>query len=126
MEVCRRIGYNKMDTYTVGVWIKYSYFDKISRQHKLDTSIAMDSEIYDNGIKVFNELWNKEDGIRAICIFVSGLSDKERRQLSIFDIDSNDDKDKVQDLVDEIRRKYGKDSIGFGRTEKKEDDVNER
>lgn len=126
MEVGRRLRYNKMYADTVGVWIKYSYFDKISRQHKLDTSISSDSEIYDNGIKVFNELWNKEDGIRAICIFVSGLSDKKRRQLSIFDIDSNDDKDKVQDLVDEIRRKYGKDSIGFGRTEKKEDDVNER
>ena len=120
MKLSRTVGkqlrYNKMYADTIGIWLKYSYFDKISKQQKLDISISTDEEIYDNAKRIFDKLWNHDDGIRSVCVFISGLSSEKKRQLSIFDLSNNkDDKEdeKLQVLVDELQSKYGKKIIRF-------------
>lgn len=119
MEVGRKLRDNNKYADTVGIWLKYSYFDKISRQEKLDVSISTDGEIYKAANKIFGSIWNFDDGIRSICVFISGFSSERKRQLSIFDVSSNcsDDKkndDKLQSVIDGIRDKYGDNIIGFG------------
>ncbi len=121
MNLSRRVGkqlrYNKMYADTIGVWLKYSYFDKLSKQEKLNISISTDGEIYDNAKRIFNKLWNHDDGIRSICVFISGLSSTRKKQLSIFDLDngnnSNGEDEKLQELVDNLQNKYGKSVIRF-------------
>ena len=119
MEIGKKLRDNKMYTDTIGVWIKYSYFDKISRQEKLEYSISTDEEMYGNAVRVFDKLWNGEDGIRSICVFVSGLSYTRKRQLSLFDIDNSCGKinsmnnERLQEVIDEIRNKYGNDIIKY-------------
>ena len=120
MDVGKKLRDNKLYADTIGIWIKYSYFDKISKQEKLDYSISNDNEIYDNAYRIFNSLWNKEDGIRSICVFVSGLSTSKKKQLTLFDIENDndirkDDNDKLQDVLDNIRNKYGNDIIKYGK-----------
>lgn len=113
-DIGRRLRYSKMYADTIGVWLKYSYFEKISKQEKLDISISTDEEIYDNACKIFDKLWNHDDGIRSICVFISGLSNTRKKQLSIFDIDNdNNDNEKIQELIDDMRNKYGKNIINF-------------
>lgn len=127
MDIGKKLRDNKMYADTIGVWIKYNYLNKISRQEKLEYSISTDEEIYSNAIRVFEKLWNKEDGIRSICIFVSGLSNTRKRQLSLFDIADNNnvditdnnnvdifDNEKLQNVIDEMRNKYGSDIIKYG------------
>ena len=118
MNLSRRVGrqlrYNNQYADTIGIWLKYSYFDKLSKQEKLNSSISTDEEIYDNAKRIFNKLWNHEDGIRSICVFISGLSNIRKKQLSIFDLDSNNDEnEKIQELVDNLQNKYGKNVIRF-------------
>lgn len=116
-EVGKKLRDNKLFADTIGIWFKYTYFDKISKQLKLDNSIVTDEEIYDNALRMFKELWNGEDGVRAVCVFVSGLSNERKLQLSLFDdISSNNDltrDDKLQGVIDNIRDKFGNTSIGF-------------
>lgn len=116
-EIGKKLRDNKLFADTIGIWFKYTYFDKISKQLKLDNSIVTDEEIYDNALRLFKELWNGEDGIRAVCVFVSGLSNERKLQLSLFDdISSNNDlpkDDKLQGVIDDIRDKFGDDVIGF-------------
>lgn len=116
IDIGKKIRDNKMYADTVGIWIKYNYFDKVSRQQKLDYSISTDEEIYNNAIMIFNKLWNKEDGIRSICVFVSGLSNNRKKQLSLFDMDDNDvnNNEKLQNVIDDIRNKYGSGIIKYG------------
>lgn len=126
MEIGKKIRYNKMYANTIGIWIKYSYLDKISKQEKMENSISTDEEIYDNAVKIFNKLWNNEDGIRSICVFVSGLSSNKNKQLSLFDISNEnniDDNEKLQFVIDNIRSKYGNNVIKFANI--KEMDNNE-
>ena len=113
--------YSKMYADTIGVWLKYSYFEKISKQEKLDISISTDEEIYDNACRIFDKLWNHEDGIRSVCVFISGLSNTRKKQLSIFDTasDIEDNNEKVQQLVDDLQNKFGKNIIRLGKMEDK-------
>ncbi len=116
-DVGRRLRYSKMYADTIGVWIKYSYFEKISKQEKLDISISTDEEICENACKIFDKLWNHDDGVRSVCVFISGLSTSKKRQLSIFDMDNDNsvigNNEKVQKLIDDMQRKYGKNVIKF-------------
>ena len=113
--VGRQLRYNKMYADTIGIWLKYNYFDKISKQEKLNISISTDEEIYDNAKRIFDKLWNHDDGIRSICVFISGLSSERKRQLSIFDMGNNEEEkdEKLQELVDDLQSKYGKRVLRF-------------
>ena len=116
-DIGKKLRYNKMYADTIGIWLKYNYFDKVSKQVKLDFSIATDEEIYDNACRIFDNLWNHDDGIRSICVFISGFSTVRKKQLSIFDNFNNNedmlDNDKLQGVIDEIRDKYGDKVIGY-------------
>lgn len=115
VDVGKKIRDNKMYADTIGIWIKYDYLHKVSKQEKLDVSISTDNEIFFNSLRVFEKLWNNEDGIRSICVFVSGLSKTKKRQLSIFDVDkienNSENNEKLQNVIDDIRKKYGNDII---------------
>lgn len=89
------------------------------RQEKLDVSISTDEEIYRVASRIFNGIWNHDDGIRSICVFISGFSNERKKQLSIFDVSSDDyydikRDDKLQSVIDDIRDKYGNNVIGYG------------
>lgn len=119
MDVGRKLRNNNKYTDTVGIWFKYNYFDKLSRQEKLDVSISTDEEIYRVASRIFNGIWNHDDGIRSICVFISGFSNERKKQLSIFDVSSDDyydikRDDKLQSVIDDIRDKYGNNVIGYG------------
>lgn len=115
-EIGRKLRDNKKYASTIGVWIKYNYFEKYSRQLKLDFSISTDEEIYNNACNVFDDLWDHDSGIRSVCVFISGFSDERKKQLSLFDLSSVDDvdNDKLQNVIDEIRDKYGNKVIVYG------------
>lgn len=123
MEIGKKLRYKKMYADTIGIWFKYSYLNKLSRQEKLDNSISTDDEIYNNAVRNFNNIWNGEDGIRSICVFISGLSHTKKKQLSIFDIKSasrDDEKnEKIQNVIDDIRNKYGEKSINYANIKNK-------
>ena len=121
MDIGRKLRDNKMYASTVGIWIKYNYFEKISKQEKIDNSISSDDEIYDKAVDVFNKLWNHDDGIRSICTFISGLSTSKIKQLSLNDLNNSkdDNKEKLQEIVDDINSKYGNKAIGFANDKKK-------
>ena len=45
-EIGKKLRDNKLYADTIGIWFKYTYFDKISKQVKLDNSIANDCLLY--------------------------------------------------------------------------------
>ena len=114
-EIGKKLRNNKLYADTIGIWFKYTYFDKVSRQIKLDNSISNDEDIYNNAFSIFNSIWNHEDGIRSICVFVNGLSSERKLQLSLFDdITRKDENDNnLQDVIDDLRDKFGDNVIGF-------------
>jgi len=105
-ETGSRLRKKKMYASSIGVWIKYSDFSKVSKQIKLDNSTNLNEDIYRIAISLFDKLWN-EESIRALCVKVADLSENKKTQLSIFDNNLNKNNDRLQKTIDEIKDKYG-------------------
>ena len=115
METGRRLRDKKMYAPNVNIWVKFNDFTKISKQITLDNLINSDEDIYNNSVKLFNNLWNTDSDkkIRALCVGVSNLTDVYKVQLSIFN-DENikiEHNDNLQRTIDDINKKFGNGSI---------------
>jgi len=124
MEVGKKLRSNGFYAKNVSIWIKYSNFIKVSKQINLDNVIHTDTDIYNNSIILLDKLWNKEDNVRGICISVSNFKNSNDKQLSLFDLNKENNKkdiknDKLQQVLDEIRIKYGNDKIIYADMMKK-------
>lgn len=116
--VATRLRRHGMKASGVKVDIKDDKFRVISRQQQLDFSTNLASDIYRCAVDIIKKNWNIGDPIRLITITAINLSDEnESSQISLFDI-TDDSKKKNEDLertMDEIRQKFGKSSIHFGK-----------
>lgn len=120
--VAFRLRKYKMKCTGVKVDIKDSYFQTITRQKKLESGINTAQAIKRTAIDIINSTeYNKKNGkykpIRLITITGIGLIDENaNEQLSIFTQNIADSKkeENIERTMDEIRLKYGKDSINFG------------
>lgn len=106
----------------VSVEIKYSTFQSVSHQKQIARATNTDQVIYDNACELFHELWNGEP-IRLLGIRTSKLKDDDApEQMSIFDYQFEEKNDKVKEekhrkldkALDEIRKKFGDESIKRG------------
>ena len=117
MKVGEELRKKKMYSPNVGIWIKYQDFSKISRQITLDNVINSDEEIYNNAIKLFDKIWNPDEGklVRSLCVSVNNLTDVYKVQLSIFNEENVklEKWDELQETLDNIRKKYGDKSITY-------------
>lgn len=117
----------------VSVEIKYSDFRQVSHQCILTTPSNTGSAIYKTACELFDELWDNSP-IRLLGIRTSKLVDvSEPTQLSLFDyinnntasvtsLEANNSEKKHADLenaLDKIREKYGKNAIVRGSNLKK-------
>ena len=125
IDTGRRLRDKKMYAPNVSIWVKFHDFSKISKQVTLDNLINRDEDIYNNAVKLFNKIWNKDDDrkVRGLCVGVSNLTDIYKVQLSIFgdnNIKENKD-DPLQKTINNIKNKYGEKSITYADKLKKKD-----
>lgn len=114
----------------VSTEIKYASFQSVSHQTTLNSPSASTDIIYQTACRLFDELWNGKP-VRLLGIRVSKLvSDTEPKQLSIFDYQANphdalippsgytqiesEKLKKLDNALDSLRDKYGKDIIKRG------------
>lgn len=101
----------------VKVDIKDPDFKTISRQRQMASPSNSTSDIYRCALAIISEAWNPEKPIRLITITAINLQDEGiSEQLSIF-AESPEVKEKnmkIDTAMDNIRNKFGTDSITFG------------
>lgn len=94
----------------VSVEIKYSSFETASHQTQLLTPDNTTDAIYKTACRLFDELWSKKP-IRLLGIRTSKLSSDSMQQLSIFDYQTNEKQKKLDSALDNIRKKFGEQSV---------------
>ena len=129
--VGRRVRKEGMKAKMVSVEIKYNTFQSVSHQKQLQRATNADKVIYETACELFHELWNGHP-IRLLGIRTSKLVDEaEPEQMSIFDLDhvsnqnmakqeikKNEKQEKLDKVVDQIRKKYGEGAIVRGSLKK--------
>ncbi len=94
----------------ISVGIRDYNLEYYSHQKTLSASTNITTEIYQLACEVFDEMWNKIP-IRHLGIHTSHVTNEDFRQLNLFDVI---DYTKLQDMdkaVDEIRKRFGLDSV---------------
>ena len=101
---------------SICVEIKYADFVSTSRQTQLSTPADTTEQICRTAFVLFDQLWNQTP-IRLLGIRTSRLTDvSEPVQLSLFDLEpkaaaSSKKQKKLEEALDTIRDRYGKDAV---------------
>ena len=125
-EVATRMRKYGVKCQVISVQIKDPKFRNISRQKTLPAPTHLTREIADTAMELIRSAWNDKAPVRSITITGSNLvsSDQAVEQLSFFDeLDTIDRQryEKLDQTVDQIRQKFGKEAIGLGGRIKSED-----
>lgn len=94
----------------VNVQLKTNEFKVSSHQRKMDLATNSTKIIYEEAKKLLKELY-KGESIRLIGVRIDGLTNKDEMQLSIFDNTKNEKQEKIDNVLDSIKNKYGYNTI---------------
>lgn len=112
-DVARRLRMAKKQASTISFGIGYSkaYGGGFSRQQTIEVATASPTKIYEICLGLLNEFYEGFP-IRKVHISVSQMCSNHAYQLNLFeDIDIEINETKVHKAVDEIKDKYGKNSV---------------
>ena len=118
LSLAEKVGYRVrkygLKGYTVGVQIKTNEFITYSHQKKLNKPTLNTQEIYSVAKELLEGLFSNQP-IRLIGVRLDNLTDNEFNQISMFDEPIKKQKNsKLDTVIDNIKDKYGYDSITLG------------
>ncbi len=118
-SVGRRLRKAGQKAKMLSVEIKYYNFESASHQKQLGRGTNRDEEIYEEGVLLFRELWNKNP-IRLLGIRSSKLAEEdEPEQMTIFDPQfqfnpKREKEKKINQALEKVRIKYGEGIVTRG------------
>ena len=112
-QVGRRLRKNELAGTTVKLKIRWPDFTTLTRQVTLPTTTNNDNEIAETAMGLLRKIRKSGQAVRLIGVGVSGLGEP-MRQLELWETGSEKER-KLQEVVDELREKYGDKAIKRGK-----------
>ena len=112
-QVGSRLRKNGLAGTTVKLKIRWPDFTTLTRQVTLPTPTNNDKEISKTALGLMQKIRKAGQAVRLIGVGVSGLGEPVR-QLELWEAGSEKER-KLQEVVDELREKFGEDSIKRGK-----------
>ncbi len=107
-QVSFRLRKHRLIAKTVNVQLRTKDFKDYSHQKQLKFETSSTKEIIETSKEILAEMYNGEP-IRLIGVRVDNLESKDEVQLSIFS--NNEKQDKIDKVLDNLKNKYGYNSI---------------
>ena len=95
----------------VNVQLRTKDFEDKSHQRKLPEATSSTKEIYAEAKELLHEMYIPGTSIRLIGMRVDNLIEKDELQLSLFSHQDNEKQEKLDKVVDELKQKYGYNSV---------------
>jgi DNA polymerase-4 len=111
-EVARQLRKNDLAGKTVKLKIRWEDFTTLTRQATLPTFTDNEDEIFNTAVKLMKTVRKQNQPVRLIGVGISGIGEPIR-QLSLWDAGSEKSR-KLQEVMDRLQEKYGKDVIHKG------------
>ena len=107
-QVTYRLRKQEMLARVVNVQLRTKDFIDTSHQKKLPKATASTKEIFVYAKELLEQMYRKGTPIRLIGLRVDDLTDKEERQISLFNDEiKNEKQDKLDKTIDRLKEKYG-------------------
>ncbi len=108
--VSARLRSDNVKISVISVGIKDYNLAYYGHQKTIDTPTNITREIYETACQIFDEAWNKIP-IRHLGIHTNHVTAESSRQINIFDSMDYEKQEKLDRIVDDIRKRFGIDSI---------------
>jgi len=95
----------------VNVQLRTKDFEDKSHQRKLPEATSNTKDIYAEAKELLHEMYIKGTSIRLIGMRVDNLVEKDELQLSLFSHQDSEKQEKIDKVVDDLKQKYGYNSI---------------
>lgn len=119
-QVAGRLRKHGFKCGSVQVQIRSPEFKNITRQRRLERPTDIGKELYDAALELVRENWSDKAPVRLLGLTGMALekTDSAAEQISLFstpdDTLEREKRSKLEQTLDEIRAKFGGDSIGYG------------
>jgi DNA polymerase-4 len=111
-EVAKQLRRNNLAGKTIKLKIRWPDFTTLTRQMTLTNPTDQEDEIAQAALDLLKAVRKPNQAVRLIGVGISGLG-APIRQLGLWDVDSEKSR-RLQDAVDSLHEKYGKDVIRKG------------
>lgn len=115
LALAEQVGYRLREydllANTVRVQLRTKNFEDTSHQSKLLVATSSTKEIYQKAKELLNQMFYKTMSIRLIGLSVDNLTEKNATQISLFNENNFEKQDKIDKVVDELKNKYGYNTI---------------
>jgi DNA polymerase-4 len=95
---------------TVRIKLRWSDFTTLTRQQTLRQPTQHDQEIYEVALALFEQNWTPGKPVRLLGVGVSGLGET-LRQLSLWDAAVSESEQRLEQVVDELRSRFGDQAV---------------
>lgn len=113
--VTYRLRKEKLIASTVNVQIRTNKFEDSSHQGKLLTPTSSTIEIYEKAKELLNESYKKGVYVRLLGVRVDNLTSSDEKQFTFFEDSTIKKHEKIDEILDKVKDKYGFDSVTRGR-----------
>ena len=110
-QVSYRLRKCNMYANVVNVQLRTKDFKDFSHQKKLMNAISNTKDVYKGAKELLDEMYKKGTFIRLVGLRVDNLIEKDEVQLSLFNNDEEKKQEKLDEVVDKLKEKYGYNSV---------------
>lgn len=110
-QVSYRLRSYKMYANVVNVQLRTKEFKDFSHQKKLLNSTSNTKDIYNVAKELLQEMYKRGTFIRLVGLRVDKLIDEDEVQISLFKGEADKKQEKIDEVVDKLKQKYGYNSI---------------
>ncbi len=115
-QVAYRLRQYNLVANTVNIQLRTKEFVDFSHQGRLDIATSNTKKIFAKARVLLKEMYKEGTFIRLVGIKVDKLEDREQRQLSMFEDKNKEKLDKIDSVLDNLKKKYGYDAITYAST----------
>lgn len=114
LSLCETVGVrlrqDGVKVSVVGIQLRDHQFTNMSRQNMLIAPTNSTNILYEEAYRLFKQAWDGTP-LRLIGVFTSKTAKAEYEQLDLFQTPKSEKQGKLDAAIDQIRQKYGDDSI---------------
>jgi DNA polymerase-4 len=112
----RSMRFLGLETRTIEVNVRYEDFQSSSAQRSLPRYTRLDREIVETALELLHRIDTRRVNVRHLGMTLSGFSTHQAIQLGLFDPSGEIQRAQLQETIDEVRRKFGHQSLVIGKS----------
>jgi DNA polymerase-4 len=113
--VGRRLRDHGFFARTVGLKLRYANFRTLTRDLTLDEPTHLDSVIFENVLRLFDQAWNRKQKIRLLGVRTSNL-EKGVFQRGLLEAPQKQKLERLAQAADQLRARFGFDAVKLARS----------